>query len=95
MSWLGPAELNFNKIDKKKLFINSKLDSIVSQCKIHPVISNHVQKNENLSDAVTRCLFEFFTKILFSGDKTLLDHQVKYVLQVRLWYHPLGNASSP
>ena len=58
LCWIRSKEVNHDKIEKKNVFINNKLNKISALCEVHPVQFDHVVGKNNPSDLVTRVCSE-------------------------------------
>ena len=56
LNWIRAKAQTFSKIEKKAVFINNQLQSIVEICEKYPVIFRHIDGLQNPADAVTRCI---------------------------------------
>lgn len=58
LSWIKSKAIDFGKIDRKLVFINNKLDSIIKNCGIVSITFDHISGTDNPADAVSRLLSE-------------------------------------
>jgi len=56
LCWIRSKEVCHDKIDKKNVFINNKLDAISDTCAKMPVVFDHVSGELNPSDCLTRTM---------------------------------------
>ena len=56
LSWIKSKAIEFGKVDKKLVFINNKLSSIMELCTSHAVTFDHVDGVHNPADMVTRAV---------------------------------------
>jgi hypothetical protein len=56
LSWVRGRIIDFTKIEKKTIFLNNRLASIIRSCEVHSVNFRHVSGLKNPADILTRCI---------------------------------------
>ena len=97
LCWLKSKVVTLDKIDRKNVFVNNKLDAIVRLCNTHPIIFDHVAGEANLSDCVTReTSCKSLIKSGFLGGEAKHWSTTEYVVKVpHAYVKPKACTSAP
>lgn len=75
LSWIKSKAVDFGKVDRKQVFINNKLDNIISNCDKVKITFDHVSGTTNPADAVSRTVSEsmLYKTTFLSGPKFVVS----------------------